>query len=365
MKLGFGVLLLIHTVIHLTGFAKAFYLTETTKQALATPKTIGALWGIVFVLFMVTSSLLFNHKKWFYIAFIAVCFSQILIIMAWEDAKLGTFANALILLVSIAAFGKHKFNTMVAKETAVLFESVKTNDTSIITKKDIAHLPEIVQKWMINSGTLNNSNIVSVRLKQSGELKTKPSGKWMPFTAKQYFNTNNPSFIWSTHVKTMPLINMLGRDKLTNGKGEMLIKLGALIPVVNASGNLKINSGTMQRFLSEMCWFPSAALNKHITWEAIDNTSAKALLTLNNKSVSGVFKFNAKGDVLAFETDRYFGADKRAKLEKWVIKMIDYKVFRGYKIPYKCEVTWQLKDGDFNWLKLEITDLEYNISNPY
>ncbi|GAA4941166.1 hypothetical protein GCM10023314_12670 [Algibacter agarivorans] len=45
--------------------------------------------------------------------------------------------------------------------------------------------------------------------------------------------------------------------------------------------------------------------------------------------------------------------------------MTDHKVFNGYKIPYKYEVSWQLKEGDFNWLNLEITDLEYNTLNPY
>lgn len=365
MKLVFGVLLLIHGAIHLIGFVKAFYITEIDKQVLGIPKFIGALWLLVFILFIVAASSFFNNKKWFYLAFIAVTLSQILIISVWKEAKFGSIANIVILLVSMSAFGSHQFNKMVQKETAVLFKNIDVIDTSFITEKDIFHLPKIVQKWMKNSGAIGKPNITSVRLKQKGKMKTKPKGKWMPFMAKQYFNVETPTFIWTTKVENNPLLYMIGRDKLVDSKGEMLIKLNALIPVVNTGSNDKINQGVMVRFLAETCWFPSASLNDYIKWELMDDTSAKAVLTINNKSVSGIFRFNTKGNIISFETHRYFGGRKDAKLEKWVIDMIDYKTFNGIKIPNKCEVIWQLKEADFNWLNLEITDLEYNVLTPY
>jgi len=108
MKLTFGVLLIIHGIIHLIGFAKTFYFTEVNKQVLGIPKPIGALWLVVFILFIVSASLFFNKKKWFYLAFIAVFCSQILIIMVWKGAKFGTIANVIILLVSLSAFVNHR-----------------------------------------------------------------------------------------------------------------------------------------------------------------------------------------------------------------------------------------------------------------
>lgn len=85
----------------------------------------------------------------------------------------------------------------------------------------------------------------------------------MPFKAEQYFTPQQPAFVWKAHVKMMPLVYMNGRDKFENGKGEMLIKALSLVNVVNEGGDTKINESTMLRYLAEMCWFPSAALNEY------------------------------------------------------------------------------------------------------
>lgn len=365
MRLAFGILLLIHGAIHLIGFVTAFYATKMPMQVLGISKPIGTLWLITFTLFTVAVTSFFNNKKWFYIAFIAVCISQILIIMVWKDAKYGTLANTIILLVSISAFGNVQFNKMVQNESAVLFTNIEPSNRTIISEKDFRHLPEIVQKWMKKSGVTNQNNITSVRLKQEGHLKMKRNGKWIPFSAKQYFNLETPGFVWSAKINHNSIFYTLGRDKFNGGKAEMLIKFLGIIPIVYETENDKINSGSMQRFLSEMCWFPSAAINDYIKWETIDKTSAKATFTYKSESVTGVFKFRTNGDLVAFETDRFYGGDPNSKKEKWVVNIADYKTFHNYKIPYKCKVTWHFNDGDFNWLNLEITEIGYNTSKPY
>ena len=37
-----------------------------------------------------------------------------------------------------------------------------------------------------------------------------------------------------------------------------------------------------------------------------------------------------------------------------------WNIMNGMRIPYKSEITWKLKTGDCTWLKLEVTDIEYN-----
>ncbi|REE07704.1 hypothetical protein DFQ09_11134 [Winogradskyella pacifica] len=365
MKSAFSFILIIHGLIHLIGYVKAFFETDISKQLVGVSKPIGSIWLVTFIMFIVVSIQVQTGKKWFYLGLIAVLASQILIILAWSDAKFGTITNIVILLVSISAFASDRFDALVEKESKQILQNIKTKNLPIISENDIVHLPQIVQKWIINSGSIGNPIVQSVRLKQIGNMRTKPNSKWMPFEATQYFNVENPSFIWQTKVAALPLINIHGRDKLKDGKGEMLIKLAGLLPLVNASDNPKIDSSAMHRYLAEICWFPSAALSNYLSWEIINFNAAKATFIYKDQSVSGIFTFNDKGDLITFEAKRYYGGSENSKLEKWQITLEAYKVFHDIKIPYKSNVTWKFKEGDFNWLNLEVVALDYNSTVIY
>ncbi len=363
MKTAFLIIVFLHGIIHVLGFVKAFHLAEVAQLSRAIPKSLGILWLLCTILFLVVVALIiFNRSWWPFFAFAAVILSQTLIIIFWQDAKFATIINVVILLVSIPAFGKYHFDKMVQKEQKQLIANIPGKIPEKISEADIENLPEIVQKWMLNSGVTGKPEIFSVRLKQKGEMKTKPDGSWMPFYAEQYFDVKNPAFNWRTEVKLFPGIHLAGRDKFKEGDGQMQIKLLSLFNVVDEVENEKVNSGTMLRFLGEICWFPSAALNRYIAWEEVDVTSAKATFSLNSKAVSGLFTFNENGELKSFEAERFYGAGQDAKKEKWFIETISYNEFEGIKVPAECQVTWKMPEGDFTWLKLEITTLEYN--NP-
>lgn len=361
MRFVFAFLIIVHGFIHLLGFLKAFEFANFNQLSKSISKSVGLLWLFVSFLLFITAFLYLKKDRWFFIAILVVVLSQILIIIVWKDAKFGTVANIIILLVCIPAYGNYAFNKMAGNETASLLQGISTDNDSIVTEEDLTHLPETVQKWLHNSGILAKKKMVSVWLKQQEELKTKPSGKWMPFEAEQYFNVSHPSFVWSTKVNFMPMVKMLGRDKFTNGEGEMLIKMLGIIPVVDEGKNEKINQAAMLRFMAETVWFPSAALNEYMVWESIDETSAKATFTINAKSVVGLFKFSSEGDFVSFEAQRYYESGDDAMLETWHVQSKSHKEFDGVRIPNKCEVIWKLKEGDFNWLNFEITDLKYNV----
>lgn len=365
MKFVFSFILIIHGFIHVMGFLSAYTSISFNKQISGISKPIGLLWLVTSILFVAAAVLLLTHKNWFYLALLGVLLSQIVIILIWKEAKFGTFANIIILLVSLSALGNHRFQKMVNDESSELLKQVSHNTSKIISENDLNQLPHIIKTWIKSSGVVGQNEIITVRLKQKGEMRTKPNSKLMTFSATQYFNVKNPSFVWNTNVEAMAFINMIGRDKLTDGKGEMLIKLAALIPVVNESHNEKINSGAMIRYLAETCWFPSAALNNYISWMPIDETSAQGTFTYNDHSVSGLFSFNTDGDLISFEADRYYGGSKDATLETWHVEILSFKEFNGIRIPNKSRVIWKLPKGDFNWLNLEITDIEFNPSQLY
>jgi len=116
------------------------------------------------------------------------------------------------------------------------------------------------------------------------------------------------------------------------------------------------------RFLAEIIWLPSAALSDYIQWASVNDTTGHATLTNGNRTVSGLFYFDEAGDIMGFEGKRYGNFDGLISLETWSVRILEHKEFNGVRIGNKCEVTWKLKQGDFTWLQLEITDIVYNNS---
>ncbi len=352
----------LHAFIHLMGFVKAFNFAEIKELTQPISKPFGLLWLITFLIFIAAIiQYLSNNEYWYLSAIIGILVSQGLVITFWQDAKFGTIPNVIIFLVSIVAFAAFNFDRNISREIDNMFSQNTFKDRYTITAEMITHLPAPVRKWITNSGLIGKERIYAVRLKQKALMKMKPEQeKWTNANAEQYFTVDKPAFIWKVNMQMLPFIDIVGRDKLFEGKGEMLIKALSLIPVVNSSDNEKINSGTIQRYLGEIVWFPSAALIPYITWQKIDDFSAKASMTYKGTTGSGVFFFDEKGNFTRYIAQRYMGTDEEAKLKEWIITVSESKVMHGIKIPVKMEATWKLDGGDWTWLKIEITDIEYN-----
>lgn len=362
MKWIFFFVVVLHALIHLLGFVKAFQLAEINQLTQQISKPVGVFWLITFLLLAASAfQFILDKDIWWIAALIGIILSQILIVVYWQDAKFGTIPNIIILLAAIIAFAVWSFNRDVNNKIEDLLAQNPTDKNKILTEDKIGSLPPIVQKWLRNSGVVGKEMIHTVRLKQKGEMKMKhEQDKWYEANAVQYFTVDNPAFIWKVKVDMMPLVYFTGRDIFKNGKGSMIIKILSLINVVNDSDNEKLNQGTLQRYLGEIIWFPTAAVSPYIKWEEVDLLTAKATMTYKGTTGSALFYFNDKGDFVKFSAMRYMGTEENSQLKEWIITLNEYAVYSGIKIPVKGEATWKLEGGDFTWYKLEVYDVEYN-----
>jgi hypothetical protein len=361
MRIVFFVIVLFHGLIHLLGFVKGFGLREVKELTLPISKTIGVVWLVAAFIFLTYGILhLLNTKYAWLIGLVAVIVSQVLVMMFWKDAKFGTIPNMLILVASITALGNYNFQLLVQQETTRLLNQNIGTENRIINESDISKLPNPVKRWLRNSGAVGKPAISFGKVTQTAKMQMKPDqDKWMTATATQYTTTGNPAFIWIADVKMNGLLNFQGRDKFEDGKGEMLIKMNSLLKVVDEKGR-KIDEGSLQRYLGEMVWFPSLALSPYITWEHIDDNTAKATMTYKDTSGSGTFYFNSSGDVIKFMALRFKGNEPDAKRFEWEMNITEYKKFEGIKVPIKMTSTWKLDEEDWTWLKLEVANIKYN-----
>lgn len=360
MTILFICILMIHGLIHLLGVLKAFSLAELPDLKLSIPKPTGYLWLTASLLLMVAALLLTMGIDWWWVSgLLAVTLSQGLVISAWRDAKYATIPNVIILVVSIIACGGWFFDRSVEREIDQIVSQQKPVQTGVILQQDIRQLPPPVKRWMENNGALGHKQISRVRLTQTGEMKIDPGqDAWIETTAEQYFNVERPSFIWSVNMQMMPLVYVTGRDLFYDGEGHMLIKLYSLFNVVDETGD-KINRGTLQRFLSEIVWFPTAAINDYIIWSAVDSTTATATMSWHGISEAITFHFSGKGDIESVTADRYMGGGEDAVRRPWTVSILETGEFNGLRVPAEVEVSWQLDTGTFTWYRFTVTDIGY------
>lgn len=356
-----------HGATHLMGFVNGAGLAKTQgfsgETLFPLSKTaqlfLSCAWLLAAVLFFTTIVLFLLHKGWVSMAFAALLLSQMLIVLYWPGAQWGTLLNVLLTVITVVSFAEQNFSNNVQADVRRLLSRPNFHN-ELVTGEMLNNLPSPVQKWLRHSGSVGKEKIRCMRLKQTGWMRTKPEQKtWTKALAEQYFRVDEPAFIWRVKMNMTPLIPVSGCDRFVDGKGTMQIKLWSLINAVNQSGP-KIDEGTLQRFLAEICWMPSAALSPFIKWKAVGANDALATLTYKGCSGEVLFHFTKDGDIGSCTADRYKGGGANDVKERWEVTAKKYGIQNGIRLPVQLEATWKLKGGDFTWYKIEVTNVEYN-----
>lgn len=256
---------------------------------------------------------------------------------------------------------KEIFTTEVRNE----FEKQSLHDPKLVSEKDIRHLPEPVQKYFHYCGFVDKPKIINAQVVWKDVfLKLSLSKKWQSIQCFQFNSVPNPARFAFMKSKLAGLIPFEGRDKYQDGHGNMLIKLFKIFTVGDSKG-AEMDRSALVTLLAEALFVPGYALQPYVSWEAINDLSAKAIIEDNGIKVSGIFYFNEKGENVKFETeDRYF-AEKNGTYtkHKWTAFLENYKDFNGFMIPTIMRAAWHLPTGDFEYYKGTVNDVLFNISS--
>lgn len=373
MRLALTAVIALHGLIHILGFLKWSGLAEVPQLSGGTLWALPGPWRSIFsVLWLAVTLLLIaaaamrlsSGDAWWSPALIGVVLSQLLIVLAWKDAKFGTIANFIVLLPALAAAGHARFSRATDLEIQAMLQTSDRAPPAKVTLLDLLALPAPVARWLKRSGVVGREQARSVRLKQRGELRTGPEGAWMPTEAQQYFAIDEPAFVWTVNARMGVVIPVVGRDRYAAGRGHMLVKIASLFNVVDA-GDEKIAHGAMLRFLGEIVWFPSAALSPHLEWKAVDEHSAQATMHHAGLTAQAIFRFDDLGRMVALSADRYLGGGPEAKLTPWLVACSDWALFEGIEVPVQGDVRWKLPGGEFSYYRWEVVDINYNRPELY
>jgi hypothetical protein len=251
------------------------------------------------------------------------------------------------------------------REVRELFENRTETSLDVVQEEHIRGLPEPVQRHLRYAGIVGRERVDAVRLKQKGFIRLGEERGWMPFTARQYYTTDPPAFIWRGNVKLGPLTAVAATDRYSRGKGNMRVKLLSLLKIAEAGG-FEMDQGALARYMNEAMWFPAAYLKEYIQWEPLDGDSARATMSYQGVSASAVLHFGAGGELTNFVAERYYRrADGQYTLETWSTPLTEYGEIGGVRVPTRGTGVWSLSSGDYEYIRIGITDIEYNNPVPY
>jgi hypothetical protein len=231
----------------------------------------------------------------------------------------------------------------------------------LITEADLAPLPDPVQRYLRYTGVIGKSQVRCARVKQSGVLRTALTQNWMPIQAVQYSTlAGSLSRTWYAVAKKGPVALMKARDRYDNGAGHMLIKLLSLFSVADVRGP-EMDISALLIFFNDMVMWPTAFLDKSLTWEAIDATSARATLRLFDRQASAILHFNERAELIDFVSEeRYRSVGKEQLRTKWSTPLRSYREVNGFRIPTEGDAIWHMPEGNFQYIQIKLDEVLYD-----
>lgn len=217
--------------------------------------------------------------------------------------------------------------------------------------KELAGLPQPVQRFFQTVLTPQQPLVADVTLQQQGQINLSPKqDAWKGFSARQDVVMHSPRFIWQAKVSMAPGINAYVIDSYNQGRGWLQAKVMGLITVAEEEGNGDIAEGELMRFLAESPWYPTRLLpSQGVQWQEIDDTSAEARLEVAGQEVALTFSFNDQGLIETVRAESRYrqSLNGEAIYAPWVGHFSDYHNVEGMLLPHRAEVGW-MQSGD-NW----------------
>ena len=365
MRWLFVALMVVHGSIHFMGPAKAFGWAEMAALTQPVSRPMGLVWGLAGLLWLVAAWLFVTAPRWWWaVALLAIAVSQVAIFSAWGDARFGTVANVVVLLVAIwaaAAQGPWGFRAQyradVSGEQAGLQAAGRS---SVLTESDLDELPGPVAGYLRALELLGRPVPRHLVLRWEGRIRSGPDDDWMGFTAEQQNFLDRPSryFIMDARRGGLP-VDVYHR--YVSGQATMRVRLLSLVPMVDASGASMNRAETVTLFNDLVLFAPAALTTAPVRWEELDPRTVRGHYTVGDETVSATLTFGEDGLLSDFVSDdrSVASSDGRSFTPmRWSTPAPEWTTVDGWMVPAEGRGLWHAPDGSYAYFEGRVTGIE-------
>jgi len=361
-----------HGLIHLLGAVKGFGWSAVSQLEEPIGVQAGALWLLAAMLVLAAAGLIATGSPtwWWAVALVGAGVSQVAIGTAWNDAKMGTVANVLLVLAAahgFASVGPVSFQAQANAQTTRALAGTNSR-SALVTEADLDDLPGPLAAYIRRSGAVGQPRVTSFSATFHGRIRSGSQEDWMPFTGRQV-NTYGPRpqrvFMMDATRSGLPVTVL---HQFADAKATMRVIVLSLVPVVNAAGPEMNRSETVTVFNDLVVLAPGAVIGAPIRWTAIDAHHAQGVFTNADQSVSAVLTFNSDHDLVDFtslDRSRASSDGKSFTPLTWSTPLSAHRDIDGRRVLARGQGRWDAPppEGAFNYLEFHLDDITYNPSD--
>jgi len=208
---------------------------------------------------------------------------------------------------------------------------------------ELEPLPAPVRRYLTLVLPEGQPMIAAAGVAQRGSFNLSETGaQWRPFTARQRIIPCRPGFHWDARIQMLPGLSVRVQDAYVAGSGSLYAAVLGLVPLLRLEGTDALARGELMRFLAETPWIPTALLpGGGLTWQVVDDSCARAVLSDGDLRVSLLFRFGSDGLVQSvYAEDRPRMVGGLPVPTPWEGRWLDYRRRDGLLVPARGEVAW-------------------------
>ena len=267
----------------------------------------------------------------------------------------------LLVVLAYALFAIGPPSLRAAYKRAVTARIAETVAMPPLTEADLAPLPEPVRRYVRATGSVGQPRVHHFEARWRGRIRSGPDDPWMTFHAKQVNVIGEPARIFFMDARRGGLpVDVL--HAYEGGAARMRVRLLSLVPLVDEAGPELDKTETVTVFNDMSILAPAALVEPSISWEPIDDRSARGSYTVGSHTVSATLHFNDAGELVDFVSDDRSRANADGSLEqvRWSTPVGDYRAFGERRVATRGEGRWHPPDGAYAYIELELEALETN-----
>ncbi len=356
--------LVVHGLIHLMGFAKAFGYADLPQLTVPMSRASGVAWLLASGL-MLAAALTFGAgvRQFWMVGAVALVVSQVVIAGAWHDAWAGTAANVVLLVLVAHGWltqGPWSFAAEFRREAAA---GLAARGPSVaVAEEDLARLPGPVRTYLRAVGVVGQPRVTSYRLRLRGRIRSAPDEAWMPFEAEQESLAGVPTrlFLMRARMRGLPVEAF---HRYSGGHARMQVRLAGLVNIVDASGDVMDRSETVTVLNDMALLAPGTLLDPRIEWIPGDAVTATARFTQGAHTISATLSFGPDGLLRDFASDdrsRSSPDGKTFTRLRFTTPIASYRTYGPLRLAAHVEARWQLPGGAFTYGEFELVDAVFS-----